>query len=101
MINPEKAQIEFKVGEKKFSVTLNSKTAISAQREMPGKTIFDFNLHDVEYVIAILFALCKGQNGVDSIDDACSLFDEDPVTCQKSVDEVSTLFFQKWTRKTT
>lgn len=96
MANKEKGEIEFRVGEKRFVARIGSNEASNATPHMGGKIIFEANLQDVMCLRALLFVAVKGQNGVNTIEDAGNLLDEDPVACFKAIDEALGFFFQKW-----
>lgn len=96
MANPERGEVEFRVGEKRFTIRMTTNAVATATPYMGGKSIFDIDLSNLQYVRAVFFAMCKGQNGVDTLEDAGDLIDEDPITCQKAVNEACSLFFQRW-----
>jgi hypothetical protein len=96
MANPNKGEVEFRIGEKRFVARIGSNEASSATPHMGGKVIFDANLRDIMCLRALLFVAVRGQNGVDTIEDAGNLLDEDPITCFKAIDEAMGFFFQRW-----
>lgn len=100
MANPEKGEVEFRVGEKQFKIKLTTNGAAEASPYMNGKAIFDVNLQDMMCLRALLFVMSRGQNGIQTIDDAGDLIDSDPITCTKAVNEAAALFFQKWIQMT-
>ncbi len=96
MANKEKGEVAFKVGEKRFTIKLGSNEVAEATPHLGGRVIFEADLRDMMVFRALLFVMCKGQNGVDAIEDAGNLIDEDPIGCANAVQEALSLFFQRW-----
>lgn len=95
MANPHKGEVEFRVGEKVFNLKLTHNSAAVAEEYMPDRTIFDIQGGGVLYVRALLFAMTKGQHGINTIDDAGDLLDDMPAEVTRAVNRAATLFFQK------
>lgn len=99
MANKQKGEVDFSVGTKRFSIKLSANAAASAAPYMNGASIFEAQVRNMDHLRALLFATCKGQNGINTIDDAGDLIDEDPIPCAKAIDEALSLFFQRWAQK--
>lgn len=95
MANKHNGEVALSVGKKAFTLKLTTNKAAVAEQYMSGTSIFDFE-GGLNSIRAILFAMTKGQHGIESIDDAGDLIDEDPLEVTKQVNEATALFFQKY-----
>ena len=100
MANKHSGEVALLVGEKAFTLKLTTNKAAESEQYMNGRSVFDFE-GGLNSIRALLFVMVKGQNNVNSIDNAGDLIDEDPLSVTKAVNEATALFFQKYSKKKT
>lgn len=98
MANKHNGEVPLVVGDKAFTLKLTHNKAAEAEFYL-GTSIFKVVGGGVKFIRALLFVMTHGEHGVETIEDAGDLLEEDPVAITKAVSEASTFFFQKYSKK--
>jgi len=95
MANQHNGEVELSVGGKTFNLKLNHNKVAEAEPHMQH-SIFQVERGGIAEMRALLFVMTKGANGINTIDEAGTLLDEDPSACMEAVNEAVNLFFQRY-----
>lgn len=95
MANKHNGEVSLLVGEKAFTLKLTHNKAAEAEPFM-GKPIFEIDHSGIAEIRALLFVMTRGQHGVNGIDDAGDLLEDDPIACMSAVNKALDAFFQKY-----
>ena len=98
MANKHNGEVGLIVGSKKFTLKLTSNKAAEAEMYGIGNFFTDLQL-SFGAIRALLFVMVKGDSGINSIDDAGDLMDEDLSAVTDAVAEAIGLFTQKLSPK--
>ena len=97
MANELNGEVALVVGEKEFTLKLTMNKAAEAEQYMSG-SLFTYN-PGLRSARALLFVMVKGKHGINTIEDAGDLLEEDYPTVTNATTNAVTLFFQKINRE--
>ncbi len=100
MANKHKGEVSLKVDKKDYTLRLTFSKV--AELEGEGVNLFEgANLSSVGVQLKLFYVLVKGQNGIETIEDADELLMNDYTSSASAVGEAVSLFFQRLTPKET
>ena len=100
MANKHNGEVSLVIGSKTYVLKLTHNKAANAEPYL-GTSIFNVVGKGVSFIRALLYVMTVGQHGIETIDDAGDLLDDDPVAITRAVSEATSFFFQMYSKETT